>query len=424
MPDTNAGQEAFSMKFNRSIVVRAVVLVTLAAALTGLSSRLQADTGTCGGATITLPFTDVAASNIFFCSIAGAFFSGLTNGTTPTTYNPNDPVPREQMAAFVSRTLDQSVKRSNPRAALGEWWRNQAVIYRAAKIIGRNPRFLACDGLTVWVSCTESNSVLRVDIRTGNLICNLTGIPSPEQIVVAGDYVWIASAQIPGTLYTGFRESMGSFSPSPQPFVLGSNPIGMTYDGLNLWTANDGTGPGTGSVSRVNLNGTVVTTFTTGFSQPRGILFDGANLWVTDAGDTSLKRVDRNNGGVLQTISLSGSVQHPIFDGTNLWIPSTGPDKLYVVRGVGGLTGTVLATLTGNGLNSPFQAAFDGERICVTNAGAGTVSLWKATDLSQIGSVTLNTDPTVNAKGICSDGTTFFIGVRDEMQVQGLFYRF
>src|SRR5581483_3869185 len=89
---------------------------------------------------------------------------------------------------------------------------------------------------------------------------------------------------------------------------LGNNPVGITYDGQNLWTANNGTGPGTGSVSRVIVNFSfTTTTFTTGFSQPVGILFDGANLWVTDQGDTSLKRVDTATGAVLQTIALSGS---------------------------------------------------------------------------------------------------------------------
>jgi hypothetical protein len=38
-------------------------------------------------------------------------------------------------------------------------------------------------------------------------------------------------------------------------------------------------------------------------------------------------------------------------------------------------------------LSSEDQAAFDGERICITNASARSVSLWKATDLSPITSV-------------------------------------
>ena len=68
----------------------------------------------------TLPFTDVMG-NIFFCQIAEAYFSGLTNGTTPTTYSPSDPVLRDQMAAFVTRTQDSALRRGSRRAALGQW---------------------------------------------------------------------------------------------------------------------------------------------------------------------------------------------------------------------------------------------------------------------------------------------------------------
>ena len=44
----------------------------------------------------------------------------------------------------------------------------------------------------------------------------------------------------------------------------------------------------------------------------------------------------------------------------------------------------VLATLTGNELNGPWTAAFDGERILVTNSVGSTVSLWKAADLTPL----------------------------------------
>src|SRR5215210_1042300 len=101
------------MKTNQ-LSLRIALLIMLVLNLTILSTRLQADvetTGTCSGASVTLPFTDVAGSNIFFCSIAAAYFSGLTGGVTATTYEPDTVVSRQQMAAFVSRTLNQSVKR-------------------------------------------------------------------------------------------------------------------------------------------------------------------------------------------------------------------------------------------------------------------------------------------------------------------------
>lgn len=42
------------MKNKPSLALRIVVLITLMASLTVLSSRIKADTGTCGGVTITL----------------------------------------------------------------------------------------------------------------------------------------------------------------------------------------------------------------------------------------------------------------------------------------------------------------------------------------------------------------------------------
>ncbi len=97
----------------------AVILCLTIAVLLSTSSRLPADTGTCGGAMVTVPFTDVGG-NFFFCQIAEAYFSGLTNGTSPTTYSPSDSVPREQMAAFVTRTQDSALRRGSRRAALNQ----------------------------------------------------------------------------------------------------------------------------------------------------------------------------------------------------------------------------------------------------------------------------------------------------------------
>ena len=48
-------------------------------------------------------------------------------------------------------------------------------------------------------------------------------------------------------------------------------------------------------------------------------------------------------------------------------------------------TAFVLATLTGNGLNGPYTTAFDGERILVTNINGDSISLWKAADLTPLG---------------------------------------
>ncbi len=53
------------MKTTQSYALRIVLLISLMASLTVLSSKMKADTGSCGGVTMPLPFTDVMASGFF-----------------------------------------------------------------------------------------------------------------------------------------------------------------------------------------------------------------------------------------------------------------------------------------------------------------------------------------------------------------------
>src|SRR5947207_13135002 len=156
----------------QSTTRRAITLVALLAAMIGLSTRMRADVqtaGTCSGASVTVPFTDVQNSNPFFCSIAEAYFSGLTNGTSATTYSPSDPVPREQMAAFITRTLDQSLKRGSQRAALGQWWTQHYVAPSAVAQIGGSPRAVRSDGQDIWIPGNGAE-VSRVRASDGKIL--------------------------------------------------------------------------------------------------------------------------------------------------------------------------------------------------------------------------------------------------------------
>jgi hypothetical protein len=118
------------------------------------------------------------------------------------------------------------------------------------------------------------------------------------------------------------------------------------------------------------------------------------------------------------TITVGPNPVFPAFDGTNIWVPTS--LSVTVVRAA---TGAVLNTLTGNGINGPQAAAFDGQRVLVTNfaggpSGNGTVSLWKAADLTPLGffSIGQGTGPV----GACSDGVNFWIA----LQLQNKLARF
>jgi hypothetical protein len=394
------------MKIERRSTFRAALMIALMLIITIASSRLRADTGTCGGASITLPFTDVSSSNIFFCSIAEAFFSGLTNGTSPTTYSPADPVPREQMAAFVTRTLDQSLNRGSRRAALDEWWIPQNSANLAFTDLGTDPRLLKSDGADIWIA-GFSGTVSRVRASDGKLLENWTGATSAYSILVAMGHVYITGHTIPGRLYE-IDPTQPAGLVSIVTNALGDCPLGIAFDGTRIWTVNECS---PGSISIITLNPTSVTNVQTGFSNPQGIIFDGTNIWVAD-GDANLKRLE-SDGNISQTIPVGmGVPQNPGFDGINIWVPNLGTNTVTIVRvkdahGDSLTTPFVLATLSGNGLNLPRAVAFDGERVLITNVLGNSVSLWKATDLSPLGSFSTgeNTEPT----GACSDGLNFWI---------------
>jgi hypothetical protein len=401
-----------SLNTNRSITYLALALIALTATLIIASSQLQADTGTCAGASITLPFVDVPAGNIFFCSIAEAWFSGLTNGTSATTYGPSDAVPREQMAAFITRTQDSALRRGSLQAALDQWARPATIPGTARTAVGDAPFLVQSDGADLWVANNGSGTVSRVRASDGRLLETWTGANEAYGVLVARGLIFVTGSVNPGRLY--------SIAPSQAPGAvtlvsssLGANPRGIAYDGSRIWTANGG-----GSVSIISfplIGGPTVTTVSTGFNDLIGILYDGANIWVTDAGDDALKKLNAD-GSIAQSISVSSLPRHPIFDGTNIWVPSASPPgAVTVVRAVGLLAGTVLATLADNQGSGPFTAAFDGQRILVTRFNTSRVSLWKAADLTPIGSLYLGSS--TGPFGACSDGINFWIALSDTDQL-------
>lgn len=386
------------MRIKSSIAIRLSLLISLMLNLAVLSSRSQADTGTCGGASITLPFTDVAAGNVFFCSIAEAFFAGLSNGTSSTTYSPAANVPREQMAAFVTRTMDQSLRRGSRRASLRQWWTPTSPDGLALTTVGTVPALVESDGADLWVPTNGDGKVSRVRASDGKLVETWTAATSGVGVLVAKGLVFVTGNTTPGKLYQ-IDPTQTAGAVTTLTSSLGSSPAGIVFDGARIWTANQG-----GSVSIVTLNPFAATTVTTGFSGPIGILNDGSNIWVTDRGDSTLKKLD-SAGNIMQTVTVADSPVFSVFDGTNIWVPSQN-GSVTVVRAS---TGSVLATLTGNGLNGPFAAGFDGERILVTNQLGDSVSLWKASDLTPLGSVSTggNSQPV----GVCSDGLNFWIAL-------------
>ena len=102
------------------------IFMTAAAIVSGAGSALL---GVCG------PFNDVAPDA--FCPyVLEAFTAAITTGVTATTYDPNDAVSRLQMAAFLSRTVDATLKRSSRRTAMNQLWNPQSAFVLHLTTVG------------------------------------------------------------------------------------------------------------------------------------------------------------------------------------------------------------------------------------------------------------------------------------------------
>src|SRR5262249_16391105 len=154
------------------------------------------DTGTCGGATTTLPFTDVMG-NIFFCQIAEAHLSGLTKGTTPTTYSPDDFVRRDQMSAFTTRTQDSALRRGSRRAALAQWSSPTSLPTAGRTNVGSFPRLAASDGADIWVAAGPSG-VTRVRASDGKVLDQPGGANGSFGVLVARGRIYVTGQTNPG----------------------------------------------------------------------------------------------------------------------------------------------------------------------------------------------------------------------------------
>jgi len=310
------------------------------------------------------------------------------------------------MAAFITRTMDQALKRGSRRAALDQWWTPATGVDLATTVVttlGGAPQLVQSDGVDVWVASFYGHSVTRVRASDGRVLETIPVSTFPLGVRVAKAHVFVTGRTIDG------QGELIQIDPDQSPATattlssaLGVSPNGLAFDGTRIWTANVGA---PGSVSIVTLNPVSVSTVTTGFSAPRGILYDGSNIWVTDLGDNSLKKLDANCT-VVQTVPVGACPRHPIFDGTNIWVPNQCSNTVTVVRAA---TGQILATLSGNGLDQPAAVAFDGERILVTDLSptVDAVSLWRASDLTPLGFVL--TGSGTGPYGACSDGLNFWI---------------
>src|SRR5277367_4285445 len=123
---TQPREIAMDCSIRSSGLRRVLLLVGFGVASAMSNAPVHAQGEMCGGESYPFPYTDVSGVGSAFCpGIMEAYVTGISKGTTPTTFSPDETVTRVQMTTFLQRTADQVLARGSRRGALRQWWTPQ-----------------------------------------------------------------------------------------------------------------------------------------------------------------------------------------------------------------------------------------------------------------------------------------------------------
>ena len=365
--------------------------LALVALMAGGATRIVQDQ--CG------PFTDVTPG---FCPyVLELYYLGITAGTSATTFSPDDPLTRGQGAVFIAKGLNQSLARSSPRAALGQWWTTTPHwdLDLGTTFLGLDsaPYGVASDDADVWVA-VRPDSVARIRASDGKLLETWTGMHNALVPLVALGRVLVLTGGIDfGSLYI--------IDPSQPPdsatlaVDIGNGAQAIAFDGTQIFTTSGGGIQHDPYLSIITPGPTLPWSIqhirNADHVMAGRLIFDGTSMWLCDA-DGDLLRLD-STGAIVQVIPLGTTIRGGVFDGANLWLDSNA--GIQIVRASDGVVVTTLP--------AGFPAAFDGARILVLQTGS--VAVYRAADLALIG--TFSTPDPFGPAQACSDGINFWLSL-------------
>ena len=165
------------------------------------------------------------------------------------------------------------------------------------------------------------------------------------------------------------KPALASASTIDTTYTVGTNPMGICFDGTNIWVVNSGSN----NVTKLSAsNGTTLGTYTVG-TEPRDICFDGTNIWVTNFSSNSVTKLRASDGNTMSTYTEGTEPMTICFDGTNIWVTNGGSNIV-----LGNVAKLQVSDSTILGYHSvgtqPEGICYDGTNIWVTNFGSNNIT--------------------------------------------------
>jgi outer membrane lipoprotein-sorting protein len=233
-----------------------------------------------------------------------------------------------------------------------------------------------------WYDMNEA----QADISVGN---------EPLGVAFDGANMWVVNftcAGCPGTV-SKLRLSDGA---GLGTFNVGSAPVFASFDGSNIWVGNRDSN----NVTKLRASdGAVLGTFPTGGTAPQWLAFDGANIWVTNTYSNTVVKMRPSDGSVINTFPTGLNPHGVVFDGSSVWIANNTSNSVSKLRASDGVAQGTFPVGAG-----PIQMAFDGSNVWVSNLNSNTVSKLRASDGATLGTFNVG-----SPHGIAFDGANIWV---------------
>ena len=151
--------------------------------------------------------------------------------------------------------------------------------------VGDIPTGIAFDGTNVWVANSNSGTVTKLKAADGSLVGTYTVGTSPNGVAFDGANIWVANGG--SATVSVLRAYDGS---TAHVCTVSNGPMWLAWDGYHMWVTHYlEQGIITQLISAYGIDCGPMPTFKTG-SRPIGIAFDGANIWVADSYSNSVSK--------------------------------------------------------------------------------------------------------------------------------------
>ncbi len=154
----------------------------------------------------------------------------------------------------------------------------------------------------------------------------------------------------------------------------GPCPTGFTFDGKNLWLADNFTD----KIYKIDPeSGEVLQSFDSPGYHPEGLAWDGEHLWHIDSGEKYMYLIDPETGQALKVLeSNSDNPRDLAWDGEYVWIVDHRRDLLIKVSPVDGM----MVQNFPSPAREPAGLAYDGKYLWVTDRGEDRIYLVNPSD--------------------------------------------